>query len=77
MLWVIWKRSPPLSGSRRLYLAVLKAIFDFVLGPPLPPGGPGEGPDCHFPKEIEGFWADSGPDPGSNIFLIFILALSC
>ncbi len=22
---------------------------------PLPPRGPGEGPDCHFPKEIRGF----------------------
>ncbi len=29
-------------------LDVLTAIFKFVLGPP-PPGGPGEGPDCHFP----------------------------
>ena len=30
------------------YLAVLKMIFIFVLGPPLPRGVPGEGPDCHF-----------------------------
>jgi hypothetical protein len=22
---------------------------------PLPPGGPGKGPDCHFPLEIGGF----------------------
>ncbi len=29
----------------------LRIIFDFVLFP-LPPGGPGEGPDCHFPEEI-------------------------
>jgi hypothetical protein len=39
--------------------AVFKAAFAFVLGPP-PPGGPGEGPKCHFPKEIDGV----GPNPG-------------
>ena len=27
-------------------------------------GVPGEGPDCHFPKEIVGFGPDSGPNPG-------------
>ncbi len=37
----------------RVYdVAVLKAIFNFYLGPPPPPGGPGEGPDCHLPEEI-------------------------
>ncbi len=35
-------------------LAVLNAI----------PPHPGEGPDCQFPEEIEGFGADSGLDPG-------------
>ncbi len=44
------------------YPAVLKTIFNFGLGNPLPRGVPGQGPDCHFPKEIGGF-ADSGPDP--------------
>ncbi len=44
--------SAPRSG--RLDLAVLKTIFNFVLRPP-PPGGPGEGPDCHVPKETVGF----------------------
>ncbi len=39
--------------------AVFKDAFDFALVCP-PPGGPGEGPDCHFPKEIGGF----GPIPG-------------
>ncbi len=29
-------------------------FFFFFLGPPLPRGVPGEGPDCHFPKEIIG-----------------------
>ncbi len=28
-----------------LFLDVLKMIFNFVLGPPLPRGVPGEGPD--------------------------------
>ena len=36
-------------------------------------GVPGEGPDCHSPKEILGF----GPIPARILkFLIFILALS-
>ncbi len=42
-----------------IVLAVLKMIFNFFLGPPLRRGVPGEGPDCHFPKEIVGF----GPIP--------------
>ncbi len=55
-----------------LSLVVLKIIFNFVLGPPLPRGVPGEGPDCHFPKEIVGL----GPIPARILgFLIFILAL--
>jgi hypothetical protein len=29
-------------------------VFDFVLVSP-PPWSPGEGMDCHLPKEIEGF----------------------
>ncbi len=36
--------------------AVFKIAFQVVLVPP-PAGGPGEGPDCHFPKEID----DLGP----------------
>ncbi len=36
-------------------------------------GVPGEGPDCHLPKEIAGF----GPIPARILkFLIFIVALS-
>jgi hypothetical protein len=41
--------------STWFFLAGLKMIFNF----PLAPGVPGEGPDCHFPKEIVGF----GPIP--------------
>jgi hypothetical protein len=44
-------------------MEVLKMIFVFVSWPPLPRGVPEEGPDCHFPMEIVGFWADSGPNP--------------
>ncbi len=40
------------------YLVVFKDVSDFYLGP-LPWGLPGEGPDCHFPKELGGF----GPIP--------------
>ncbi len=48
-------------------------VFNFVLGPPLRRGVPGEGPDWHFPQGIVGF----GPIPARILgFLIFILALS-
>ncbi len=54
-------------------LDVLKIIFNFVLGPPLPRGVPGEGPDCYLPKAIAGF----GPIPARiRWFLIFFLALT-
>ncbi len=53
-----------------LILEVLTTVFIVVLAPPR--GVPGEGPDCHCPKGIVGFGADSGPNPG---FLSFILAL--
>ncbi len=43
------------AQSTRLILAVLEPIFNFVLGPPSPPGAPGEGPDKHFFWEIGGF----------------------
>ena len=36
----------------------LRTLFNLFLSP-LPPGGPGEGPDCHFPMEIGGV----GPIP--------------
>ncbi len=58
--------------STQLYLRTRFILFSY----PLPPGGPGKGPDCPFPSEIGGF----GPIPaqvrGENLFLIFILALS-
>ncbi len=34
------------------FLAVLKAIFNFYIRPPLPRGVSGERPDCHFPEEM-------------------------
>ncbi len=39
------------SGPPSIILAVIKDAFDFVLVSP-PPWGPGDGPDCNFPKEI-------------------------
>ena len=54
---------------------MLKTIFSFLLGLPLPRGVPGEGPDCQSQGD-QGFGADSGPDPGGYIFLISIVALS-
>ncbi len=47
------------SRSTALILEVRKMIFNFCLGPPIPRGVPGEGPDCHFPKELVGV----GPIP--------------
>ncbi len=56
-----------------VFLDVLQIVFIFVLGPALPRGVPGEGPECHFPKEIVGF----GPLPARfRGFAICILALS-
>ncbi len=56
------------SVMAMIFPAVFKDVFYFVLVPP-PPGGPEEGPDCHFPKEIDGF----GPIPariwGETYFL--------
>ena len=40
-------------------LEVLKIVFNFCAWPPLPRGVPGEGPECHFLKEIVGV----GPIP--------------
>ncbi len=54
--------------------AVFKDGFDFALVSPLP-GGSGEGPGCHFPKEIVLF----GPIPArirGETYFLFILALS-
>ncbi len=55
--------------NANLDLDVLNIFFIFFSWPPLP----GEGPDCHVPKEIVGF----GPIPARiRGFLISILALS-
>ncbi len=51
-----------------LVVAVLKMIFNCCSWPPPPPGVPGEGPDCHFPREVVGF----GPIPARiRYFLIW------
>jgi hypothetical protein len=41
-----------------------------------PAGGSGGGSGLSSPIQRREFWADSGPDPGGNLFLILILALS-
>ncbi len=49
------------------------AVLNMILFLSLAPGVPGEGPDCHFPKEIVGV----GPTPARiRKCLILILALS-
>ena len=57
-------------------LAVLKMIFNVVLGPPSPGGSRGRVRTATFLRKSEGF----GPFParirGAIVFLIFILALS-
>ncbi len=45
----------------------LRTFFISFLSP-LHPGGSGEGPDCHFPKEIVDVGADSGQDQGIIYF---------
>ncbi len=44
-----------LNYSHMDYPAVFKDVFYFLSRHPLPPEGPGEGPDCHFPMEIANF----------------------
>ncbi len=46
------------------YLEVLHMIFNFVLGPPPRPGGPGGGSGLSFSDGNRRFWAESGPNPG-------------
>ncbi len=69
----VWKILIDKSKMEAYDLDVLKTILYFFSWPPLPRGVPGEGPECHFPKEIIGF----GPIPARILkFRIFILALS-
>ncbi len=63
-----------MSRGCSLYPNVFKDAFYFVLVSPHPGGSGGEsGLLCS--KGDRGFWADSGPDPGGNLFVILILAL--
>ncbi len=55
------------SASTQLYL---RKCFSHFLSP-LPPGGPGEGPDYHFVKEIYHFGpslAESGGKLNFNVY---------
>ncbi len=54
----------------------LRTVFlPFLVHPP-PGGGPGGDPDCRFRFGIGGSRADSGTDPGENMLLTLIWALS-
>ncbi len=55
----------------RPFIQLYLRTFVILFLSPHPPRGPGEGPDYHFPTEIAGCWADSGPDPGD----IYVLCL--
>ncbi len=55
--------------------AVFEDAFCFVLVSP-PPGGSGGGSGLTLSFGNRGFWADSGPDPGGDLFVMFILVLS-
>ena len=63
-----------LKPAARLCLAVLQPIFNFVFWAPLPPRGSRGRVRTVISSGSRGFWADSGPDPGGNLFLIFIFA---
>ncbi len=52
-------------------LVMLRTIFHFALGPPFPPGGPGEGPDCHFPSHTEVLGPFRPGSGGGLIYLVF------
>jgi hypothetical protein len=63
---MIVRREPSPLGIERP--AVFKDAYYLCLSP-LPPAGPGEGPDCHFLKEISGF----GPIPARIRGVIYLL----
>ncbi len=56
---------PLFTTAVTIILAVLKMIFNFLLGP----GGPGGGSGLPFSLGNRRFWADSGPNPRIFIFL--------
>ena len=60
---------------RRNSPAVSKDAFYFLLVSPAP-GGHGGGSGLPLSSGKRGLGADAGPDPGRNLFRIFILALS-
>ncbi len=57
----------PKNLEAHIYLAALKTIFNFILGPPVP-GGPGGGSGLSFSIGVRGFGADCLPDAGGNVF---------
>jgi hypothetical protein len=61
-----YKGPRPVSTGHRGKFQV-EANLNFLLGPSPPPG---EGPDGHFPSNIGGLGAASGPDPGCTLFVL-------
>ncbi len=62
------------AGHRTI--VVLKTIFDFALGLPIPRGVPGEISDLRLPTQIGVLGRFRPGSRGPHIFIIFILALS-
>ncbi len=72
--------SPWSRGTGRvallLELSCASNDFDFVLGPPYPPGGPGGGSGLQFSVTNGALGRYRPESGGASIFLILILALS-
>ena len=64
---MFWADSGPDLFVRHCVNNYLFLIFILVLSP-LPPGVPGEGPDCHFPQDIGGL----GPIPARIRGVIYL-----
>ncbi len=78
LLGRVWRPIGPIQTQNMydlLFPAALKAIFNFVLGPPYPRWFPGEGSVCHFLEEIVGFGPIPARIPGVMDFYFCILAL--
>ncbi len=74
MILIYWYTDSDIEIDILILPAVSNEAFQFVLVPP-PPGGPGEGPDCHFPKEIDDFGPISARIRGDTLVSFFLFDL--